>query len=108
MSIQMFPFAGPRVDRPPRYRSTGFATGYLADEQGVGIAGTTGTFSLWRDETLIVGERQMDAAPAIGDGYCRCTIAAAELGQHGQYHWDMVLLAPGGSPESFVSGQFTV
>ncbi len=107
MSMISFPFTG-QGGLEPRYRTTASATGRLLDDVGGAIEGATGLFTLRRGAALLVENRTMSPAPHLGTGYARCAISAAEMGVRGAYHWEMILLTPGGEAQWFTEGQFTI
>ncbi len=79
----------------PRYKSTAKARGYLLNpDTGAGIAGSTGTMTLWREGVAIFTNRVMAPDVALGAGWCSCRILHTELVQHGLYQWEMTLTSP--------------
>lgn len=108
MSINFFPLDG-ETNRAPRYKSTAFAEGFLADPQkGVGLSGATGTFSLWYEGQSVVTQRAMSAAADLGTGWVRCTISDTELAQRGIYQWEMVLKNANNTITLTDTGEFTI
>lgn len=104
-----FPSDG-NVDKQPRYRTTAYATGRLLDPAtGQVITGITGTFTmLLNGEATAVTNRAMTAAPGLGTGYVRCTIAHTELAARGNYQWQMTLQNGDASIVATDFGDFTI